>query len=112
MRNASFTCFISVVFVAATDRLGSGGVLPPCSGVQRPCCLQVLQGTRAPGGLSGKKAGEAPLGSFYSSLGLFLAFPFPQFSFSQFGYIQNQVFIPSQNNHFSFSSATSFLGGL
>lgn len=49
-----FTCFISVVFIAATDRLGSGGILSSRPGVQCPRSLQVLQGTRAPCGLSGK----------------------------------------------------------
>ena len=88
-----FTCFISVTFIAATDRLGSGGILSSRPGVQCPSGLQVLQGTRAPCGLSGKAVNEAPLSSFYFCLGLFLVF-----IYSQLGYIKNPVYILPQND--------------
>lgn len=40
--------------IVASHWLGAGGVLPPCSGVQCQGSVQVIQGTRAAGGLSGE----------------------------------------------------------
>lgn len=53
--------FPLVFLIAPTDWLGSGRVLSSCSGVQCSSGLEVLQGTRAPCGLSGERVSEAAL---------------------------------------------------
>lgn len=68
-----FCILFGLVFlIAPADWLGSGGVLSSCSGVQCSSGLEVLQGTRAPCGLSGELVGEAALSYFYILLGVFL----------------------------------------
>lgn len=89
-RRLELRCFIrsiSVMFVAATDRLGPGRVLPPCSGVQRPCSLEVLQGPGAARGLSGKTVSHAPVHSGCVALVLLLICCL----LSQLGYSQNPI---------------------